>query len=413
MFSTAKLAKLLQTQLLQKLQHAVWDTRSDLQKQVDAKWSELETIAPDIQEDEMSINKLKPDELNKALKVLSEIDQLIAIHPSEFPERQQNNLKKIRELFIYFCQATDAYKKLDGNELRYMLSVQAAKLGGGNDSFGLAAINLLVHLEKQQNPDFNCQVVDIKNFSDSLKEILDCSELAAGESKRVQLIVHNRGHYSTVDFKISANNHQCIVLDAANDPRMSEIIVHLNKSKAFYPPPLNQQFAITGNKKFNIQSDYSSCPVFALDHAVQISKMDLYDNLAVIMNKEKAIDWLDLPQELIWNAQSKSWVDFYKTQHPNEDLSLLEFRINASHIKTYENPFKTDPTTQTGRKLSRCLDTTDRLFSTYAKKINDYLTSTRDNGLEEVFKNIPQQYINPRVPTAKNDTETSHRAAWQ
>jgi hypothetical protein len=383
MFTNAKLRKVL---------HQIWDTRTESEKKIDQTWEVLWNTVPTVQEDKANIQSLSHEKLIHGFNIISELDQLAEAYPDVFNKTRQTKLHNLRDLFAYFIQSTGSYKNLDGAQLKKVLLQQASKLGKGNDGFGLAAINLLVHLEQQKNSKLNCRVMDISDFPQNLEKALDCTDLTEGQSKKIQFIVHNRGHYTTVDFKLAANDKKCIVLDAANDPRMAEIIVHLNKSKAFYPSP-NQLFVATNSKTgFNIQSDFSSCPVFALDHAMQISKMDIYDHLQVISEKEKTIDWIDLPVKLVWNAQSATWINKYKEKHHDSvDLTELNTKASDARVKTYINPVK--------QKESKCLDTTDRLFESYGKQIKDHLKIVSDHEIQRVFKSTPE------ISTYKNSSK--------
>lgn len=126
-------------------------------------------------------------------------------------------------------------------------------------------------------------------------------------------------------------------MDAANDTR--GFLLH-NALKELFDASYCAQGRPTENYTFeNLQKDVISCPLFAFDHARQVSQMpEIYTFLenqatrAIEGSNHFDILWDELPPELIWNAQSKKWLDGYIAKHPTWSE---EKKPNGHTLKTY------------------------------------------------------------------------------
>jgi len=171
----------------------------------------------------------------------------------------------------------------------------------------IAGINAVVIPENQ-----------LKNFLIQLESLKELSETP----ERFQMLVSfNDGkyiHYSTIDIKLQNNNCECIVLDSNNSPQCVAYVQALldlrNKDGSLL---FNHVYLPIAHERYLPQSDFYSCPIFSLDYAVQVSKLDIYDYIkskCAIPSEQRgvALTWNDMPHQLIWNTQSYTWLNQYK-----------------------------------------------------------------------------------------------------
>lgn len=227
---------------------------------------------------------------------------------------------------------------------------KALKIDASQDGLGIEGLKLLVYMEKTKRAyrgqDFDCLVTDMTDLENILAEITRPTFIPPqAETRRIQLIIHIELHYLTVDFKISKDQNQCFILDAYNDQRMSKVLEKLkNHIDIIYIATCKESVRKNRHgeivtRKDTLQMDAHSCPMFAFDHALQISLLDIYAELAIQTRHENGtrnIDWDDLPPPLVWNAQSYEWLNEYREKHVDiVDAPLFPLSFNQ-YLKQHE-----------------------------------------------------------------------------
>src|SRR3990167_2937944 len=228
-------------------------------------------------------------------------------------------------------------------------------------NYPIGAMRLLVHGEQQRRLTadgslLNCVVVernpDIKSYDafsaqkdpaasdyDAFAELIakikrEHPEANMETSMRVQVIVKQAAHYTTVDLELSRDNNTCIVLDAGADPRgMTKLPMALSKLTNSDNQPLFSEITIIRPNQDDgrrPQNDLHNCPAFSMAHACEASKIaslhrDLV-NSATPPNglRYRFIDWRDAPPSLVKDAQSFTFLkDYVKTNVRAAELPEL------------------------------------------------------------------------------------------
>lgn len=135
---------------------------------------------------------------------------------------------------------------------------------------------------------------------------------------RQRLLISHGGHYMAADAFNQEGAKSCILLDAANDYRCQAVMTDFE----------NQGFTVLMATSLseaverNLQTDTSSCSMFALDHCVQLAHApdDLHTELLARVTKENmgGFTWDSFPPNLFWNAQTSSFIQTYMTTHPEQ-----------------------------------------------------------------------------------------------
>lgn len=192
------------------------------------------------------------------------------------------------------------------------------------------ALALLVSIEKQATPPLNAVVKDILELDHYIKQL--------NQPGRYQVIVSNEGHFTAADIYIKASKNglekKAIVLDASGDFRgmNTAFVLAKNNVSVFY-----------GSGESKIQRDTFSCPLFAFDHVVQLSKLDSiytfleqHKNLKEITPGFNSLDWTDMPYPLVWNAQSMRFLEDYEARQSQAHGTLAQ----ASDKKIFKDYIK-------------------------------------------------------------------------
>lgn len=213
----------------------------------------------------------------------------------------------------------------------------------------LNARRAFIKLSLEQEHNTSTQLLDIADLNNYIQN------LAPNKDGRYQLIIDNNGHFSAVDINISQGKKQCIILDAANDPRMNDIqlIFQLNQFDRIHQP-LGKYDELMG-KPLILQYDKTSCPIFAIEHTKQMALLpDLYSWMESIIEQEEGeeVTYLTrLPPELIRDAQSIFFLAYYQGNHhellknPMQNGQLLQDYIRTHTIHT-----------ATGKEQNRSID---------------------------------------------------------
>ncbi len=188
------------------------------------------------------------------------------------------------------------------------------------------------------NPDADIRMIDFVN----LKEYLEKNP----QEGRYRLLVRIEDHYTAIDVRQHEGKKSCLILDAANDYRCDTLIA---------PMFVKQQFTVlaAGGMKgdgkeggpyeavtANIQTDKTSCSMFALDHCVQLAAApdEMYENLHDQAELESVplfgntFTWDCLPPNFVCNAQSFNLLQRYNAANPGR---LNEVMPNGMTMKDY------------------------------------------------------------------------------
>jgi hypothetical protein len=344
----------------------------------------------------------------RALFVLQQQEKKMEINPTtQAPSKMKNqhlagtanDIEHWYQRYMVMIQKMDMLNNLTSTELKAMLLHQSRNLGS-NGGFGIASMNLLIHIEKEKNPNFECYAMDISQLKENLANILrSCDDMHERDYRKVQFVINNNGHYTTVDLKLTKNDKQFIVLDASNEVRVKETIATLRSN-----PKFSDGFAVTSS----IQSDFISCPIFAFDHAVQASRTDLFLNIHDIVSKNDGVEWINLPPQFVWNAQSERWLNAYRKEYKEENADVdfnepihggVSFNdyTDKAEIISFHN-LKKD--TQ-----GECLDMPQQLFCEYGGMIQKHLSSATNDQLIAIYSNTSV----PNKNTATPDSQCHNR----
>lgn len=173
----------------------------------------------------------------------------------------------------------------------------------------------------KERPEAKIQYIDFGKLNTYLKK-LESEE----PKERHRLIINSSGHYTTVDISPSntiTGKPTAIILDAANDPRGFFICLALNNNYHSY---FASRFTFDTSDTANLQKDRFSCPLFALDHAIQMSHMSDETREAIINTPGRdanTLHWDDFPPEIVCNAQSISTLKTYQEQLAQKNPELL------------------------------------------------------------------------------------------
>lgn len=185
------------------------------------------------------------------------------------------------------------------------------------------SLRLLVHLKNEsrmkKGKSFNAHVMTTKNLAPFLNKMAKSDDFE--DNKRIQII--NRSvahHYTALDLELKNNAWKCFIMDASNSMELGNIRNQLLEAKvkniveAFTPHCTEFQK--------ELQADQHNCWVFAFDHILQSSKIDIFKLLEEKTNFTESsfthISWFDLPRKFIRNAQSTKLLQAYASLNPEE-----------------------------------------------------------------------------------------------
>lgn len=269
----------------------------------------------------------------------------------------------------------------------------------------LEHLRVLIETEKQkrdlQGETFNCYAIDFDDLQ--YLKIAGPSSRLSNFPKRFQLIIHDTGHYSTVD--VSLANTSCVLLDAANDPRSNNLAsqlkaIGLKVTQAYkntYPD------GTTNNQ----QRTPGCCSIFAFEHAIQASKIDIHLKLAGLkdilgfsntkLEKQgaiKALYWEQLPCEFLQNAQSLLWLDRH-VFNKKTILTKITGKINPDLRKVREY-------------IRRHVEQVPAKGQSERKYKNLKLISNKDTKLQNgAIKNLFEEYKRSAIELIKKSNENT------
>jgi hypothetical protein len=272
-----------------------------------------------------------------------------------------------------------------------------------NKKVSVEHLQLFIDSEKQHRiasgeDPFECYVVGIEHLQTFLTSLSNANFIQA---KRLQLIINSKGHYSTIDILWGLQLKKCLLLDAANDPRMFGVYLILNEF------PFDRIFVVSGRcvsngRSNNLQRDFNSCPIFSFDHAVQVSKIEIYSQLQRLVgenaNKMMTLLWEQLPMQLVWNAQSFKFLDAYlaenRTRFSRDDLIAYE-----QYLKTNTGPDASGKDRNIAvdnifvalltRNISRLETLDENQVNSIIAEVSQYPRSVRENVVSFFFRAQP------------------------
>lgn len=276
--------------------------------------------------------------------------------------------------------------------LKLIILDEFARLSRGEQHIlSWQSLSILIEFEtlrfERNGQNFDCILVKIGN----LKNLIEDAKLrVANDDVRftsqiiVQFEQNQIPHYVTLDVYIDKSVSYCFVLDASNCAETFPGL--LTKVRALF----QHVYAVIGSENtaiLKLQNDTHSCPLFAFDHAIEMSQIknnfawlrkhaifiDSFHELEKFAKNEnidikylkkifdmhppqKILDmsnqdeakvkikpnqsiifWGQLPFKLIKNIQSLSSVDIYLKLHEKSHLKGNAVRL-AEHVAVYEKP---------------------------------------------------------------------------
>ncbi|MFT4553149.1 MAG: hypothetical protein ACI9S8_001785 [Chlamydiales bacterium] len=185
------------------------------------------------------------------------------------------------------------------------------------------ALRLLIHQKGTsrllKGNKFNAHVLTTDKITPFLKKTMQSPSLQ--DNHRFQILVRGVAHhYTALDIELKNGHWNCFIMDASNSMELRNIKEQLHEAgvekiiEAFTPQ-------VEGLEK-ELQADKHNCWVFAFDHIVQSSKIDIFkllnEKCDALDSCYTRISWLDLPRHFIRNAQSTHILNLYSTLNPAE-----------------------------------------------------------------------------------------------
>jgi hypothetical protein len=155
---------------------------------------------------------------------------------------------------------------------------------------------------------------------DDLKQHLNDTD--APDDGRQVLLVKIQNHYLALDVLKKDGKKSCITLDAANDFRSYGVMNEFEEQgyTTYMASGLSEDI------ERNLQSDTSSCSLFAFDHCVQLSHenpVELHQNVED-WSVDEAFTWDKLPVNFLWNVQSNTFLKEYRETHEKEMSTVMQ-----------------------------------------------------------------------------------------
>jgi hypothetical protein len=241
--------------------------------------------------------------------------------------------------------------KVNAEKISTNCMVKAAKKLEKNNQpntiFSIEYMRLMVEVEKnirQGNgePPFNCYVVKHDQLDDLIGKMTAIRNTAAdGElPMKMQVIVENNNHYTSMDFQVTKDGISCIVLDAANDARGIAYPAQIESAIKNAKPacPVQVHYAETldkDNEPTGIQFDQMSCPIFTFNHACQLSHLNNIHQDVAAKSADGKVLWEKLDAGLVMDLQSNQFLTKYNNENKGKDMSL-------THVRDSDGKFRSD-----------------------------------------------------------------------
>lgn len=267
---------------------------------------------------------------------------------------------------------------------------------------------LIEAIKEKKFEGLDCYFVEKGDTKELEKQIAALKEQFkdATEPHRCQLIVHNSSHYTAVDLEIQNGAIiNSFILDAANDPKQARVMLALMMEGA------DEDHMYVASEGC-IQHDKISCPLFSLDHMVQVAKVkNIYEELEKNKNLDgispPVVNWMKLPPQLLWNVQSLKFANKYTEQNPEKASTVVaEGESFTSYIQKGKRIVE-------GKEQNRSIE--NNVFNKLQAIGREYLEKYSEDQLKEVLAGRPppmagttQQIFKAlnAVPTTANKVET-------
>ncbi len=284
----------------------------------------------------------------------------------------------------------------------------------------------IANRNNNQLEPFHCSVVSIQPGKEG--EVFNVEFMKALREKhgdRSQLIIENNGHYTTIDFNFSDTGSQCIVCDAAADPRDIGYYKLLRGLEDGGKSVFTRPYVITANSDERnptyIQKDDQSCPAYAIELACQFNAAkDIYqimEKAHMRPNNEASqledpyavlsVDWLMLPPEFIYNAQSRGFIDKYLVEHQGE--AHIHDAIPSSDL-TWHSFLET---TKNGTSAAETITET---FDSYQESTVRYLETVPPMAIMDTINSVTSVKIAATPQDRRAETvseEDRHTSSFQ
>ena len=193
-----------------------------------------------------------------------------------------------------------------------------------------------------------------------------CETLQPGEERRVQFIGRTGTiHITVVDFKLTQNNLECVVLDSAANAQslkvMTEELPKLSHCSDVY--------VVTGETfNDNVQKSSNMCMYFGFEQLRSLQEVDPYPDLYAATNQDNAkvkyVSWNEMHPRFVKDAESRAFLEGYHQENPahatttvSGDKTLKEYvKANCDNNEPSSENYPNFP--QKGRAImNRALDT--------------------------------------------------------
>ena len=202
-------------------------------------------------------------------------------------------------------------------------------------------MNLLINLKREKSSDFKCFVTDYCDLDTVMHA------LSENKDSRIHLLVRTDVHYTTIIIDKVDGVNQAIVMDAAADPKCSQMAEDMKKHGF-------EKVYVLGLKD-RIQFDFYNCAFFSLDSAWQSHKEEdlfklLSDLPADTQNDLICLEWKNMPAKFVRNATSTTFV--------SNCLAKTQIYKNGETFKSYMDNHLQEIDSENGkRKMHAVLET--------------------------------------------------------
>ena len=264
-------------------------------------------------------------------------------------------------------------------------------------------LRLMIYLKSlkraETENDFECYVVDAHEFKDFLHIIN--THPPASKNHRLQILVRNDVHYTSVDIKMGGNQKECLVMDAALDERFMGLIEDLKQSHfntiyvAGIPAQRRAKEFADVRAKINesLQLDTFSCSAFGFHLLSRSSKKkDLFeflDKSSDALDPEEGVrylSWKKFPPDFVQTAQ---YPKFFLQKEISQTKEFKKEKNLSTWIKQHFN------TIEEGNKKRETNALINKKFVKYGKQVCQAMHSLSKGDIAQIACTHPNTvYMN-------------------
>lgn len=224
---------------------------------------------------------------------------------------------------------------------------------GNPDEHAIQAATALLfaHIANSEDPNLNLRVVPVYDRDQQFHQTfgIPVASLAPGKHR---FVAYNGVHHTACDIQVGEDGKKsAIVLDAAGDPRGERLLPYFLKKNGIDDVVV----VVKDGHVERVQNDTFSCPIFALDHAIQIAQIqDAHTHFRELaarnpFSEEQAramsdysegytsvspatpnsfVTWSQVPPNLVRNIQSMKGFRQYREAHAQllgDDINKQEY----------------------------------------------------------------------------------------